>query len=181
MKTFYNVVNAIVEWVQFFLQTCEKLQNYSFKQGKKEQILSEVCIIKKGLVVLFTWDVMRKSMFKRPVYTSFVAKIYLWSKLVEHKKSGLIFYFGLSFRQWKLQRVNWLPPRTIVARVFLKIIFRGCRIIHSLSNGAMLERLVNATSWCNSLCKYNTRIGVFVFQAYLLLSLIHIWRCRRRG
>ena len=31
-----------------------------------------------------------------------------------------------------------------MARVFLKIIFRGCPIIHSL-NGAMLERVVNAT------------------------------------
>ena len=50
MKTFYNVVNAIIccakearalivldiEWVQFFLQNCEKLQNHSFKQGKKQ-------------------------------------------------------------------------------------------------------------------------------------------------
>ena len=44
-----------------------------------------------------------------------------------------------------MQRVNWLPPRTIVARVFFKIIFRGYPIIHSLSNGAMLERLVNTT------------------------------------
>ena len=44
-----------------------------------------------------------------------------------------------------MQRVNWLPPRTIVAHVFLKVIFRGCPIIHSLSDGAMLERLVNAT------------------------------------
>ena len=32
-----------------------------------------------------------------------------------------------------------------VASVSVKIIFRGCQIIHSLSNGAMLERLVNAT------------------------------------
>ena len=32
-----------------------------------------------------------------------------------------------------------------MSRVFLKIIFRGCPIIHSLSNGALLERLVNAT------------------------------------
>ena len=45
MKTFYNVVNAIIccekearalivldiEWVQFVLQSCKKLQNYRFK------------------------------------------------------------------------------------------------------------------------------------------------------
>ena len=45
MKTFYNMVNAIIccakearalivldiEWVQFVLQNCEKLQNYKFK------------------------------------------------------------------------------------------------------------------------------------------------------
>ena len=62
MKTFYNVVNPIIccakearaltvldiEWVQLVLQNCEKLQNYKFKYGKKEQILSEVCMIKKG-------------------------------------------------------------------------------------------------------------------------------------
>ena len=61
MKTFYNVVNAIIccakearasivldiECVQFVLQNCENLQNYRFKWGKKEQILSEVCMIIK--------------------------------------------------------------------------------------------------------------------------------------
>ena len=53
-----------------------------------------------------------------------------------------------------MQRVNWLPPRTIVARVFLKTIFRGCPIIHSLSNGAILERLVphyDATANANTI------------------------------
>ena len=68
----------------------------------------------------------------------------LVKKLVEHKKSRLIFILA-SLLDRGMQRVNWLPPRTIVAHVFLKIIFRGCPIIHSLSNGAMLERLVNAT------------------------------------
>ena len=88
----------------------------------------------------------------------------LVTKLVEHKKFGLIFILA-SLLDRGMQRVNWLPPRTIVAHVFLKIIFRGCPIIHSLSNGAMLKRLVNATLWCYSYCKYNTRIGLFVFQA----------------
>ena len=65
-------------------------------------------------------------------------------KKKKKKKSGLIFILA-SLLDIGMQRVNWLPPRTIVAHVFLKIIFRGCPIIHSLSNGAMLERLVNDT------------------------------------
>ena len=35
-----------IKWEQFVLQNCEKLQNYRFKLGKKEQILTEVCVIK---------------------------------------------------------------------------------------------------------------------------------------
>ena len=35
-----------IEWVQIVLQNCEKLQN---DRAKKEQILSKVCMIKKGL------------------------------------------------------------------------------------------------------------------------------------
>ena len=89
---------------------------------------------KRGLIVLFTWNVMRKSMFKRLFYTPPDS-----SPRFTYKKSGLIFILS-SLLDRGMQRVNWLPPRTIVARVFLKIIFRGCPIIHSLSNGAMLER-----------------------------------------
>ena len=37
-----------------------------------------------------------------------------------------------------IQRVNWMPPRTIVARVFLKSIFRGYPIIY-LPNGATAD------------------------------------------
>ena len=40
-----------------------------FIRAKKEQVLYEVCMIKKGLIVLFTGDVLRKSMFKMLVYT----------------------------------------------------------------------------------------------------------------
>ena len=42
-----------------------------------------------------------------------------------------------------------------MARVFLKIIFRGCPIIHSL-NGAMLERVVNATLVYDATANANT-------------------------
>ena len=52
--------------MQIVLQNCEKLQN---DRAKKEQILSKVCMIKKGLIVLFTGDVLRKSVFKRLIYT----------------------------------------------------------------------------------------------------------------
>ena len=55
-----NVVNSIIfyskkarasivldiEWAQFVLQNCEKLQNYRFKWGKEKQILFDVCMIK---------------------------------------------------------------------------------------------------------------------------------------
>ena len=131
----FDVVD--IEWVKIVLQNCEKLQNY---RAKKEQILSEVCMIKKkGFVVLFTWDVLRKSMFKRLVYTppdsspSFTCKVNL-----SNAKNPAWFFSLASLLDRGMQRVNWLPPRTIVARVFVKIIFRGCPIIHSLSNGAML-------------------------------------------
>ena len=62
MKTFYNVVNSIIccakeacasivlyiEWVQFVVLNCEKLQKYRFKQGKKEQNLSDRGLFKKA-------------------------------------------------------------------------------------------------------------------------------------
>ena len=43
-----------IKWVQFVLQNCEKLQNYRFKEGKKEQILSEVCMIKKQRLIVLS-------------------------------------------------------------------------------------------------------------------------------
>ena len=58
-------------------------------------------IKKQHLIVLFTSDVMKKSMFKRLVYTPpdlsprFTCKV----NLSNTKKSGLIFHFGLPFRQ----------------------------------------------------------------------------------
>ena len=51
-----------VEWVQFFLQKCEKLQNYGFKYGKEKQILFEVFMIKNRHtgIALFSSDFMYK-------------------------------------------------------------------------------------------------------------------------
>ena len=84
-------------------------------------------MIKKGLIVLFTWDVMRKSMFKRLVYTPPDSSPRFTSKLnLSNTKNPAWFFILASLLDRGIQRVNWLPPRTIVARVFLKIIFRGC-------------------------------------------------------
>ena len=103
-------------------------------RARKEQILSEVCMIKKGLIVLFTWDVLRKSKFKRLVYTPPGSSPRFTCKLnLPNTKNPAWFFILASLLDRGVQRVNWLPPRTIVARVFLKIIFRGCPIIHSLS------------------------------------------------
>ena len=140
-----------IEWVQFVLQNCEKLQNYRFHQGKKRTSSVRGLYDKKGphSTVYLRRD--EKSMFKRLVYTlpdswpRFNCKVNL-----SNTKNPAWFFILASVLDRGMQHVNWLPPRTIVARVFLKIIFRGCPIIHSLLNGAMMERLVNATLWCNS-------------------------------
>ena len=61
----------------------------------------------------------------------------LYSKLVEHRNSVLIFYFGLPFRQ---RNETCKLAATEDYRVFHKIIFRGgCPVIHSLSNGVVGE------------------------------------------
>ena len=60
---------------------------------------------------------------------------------LSNTKNPTLFFILASRLDRGMQRVNWLPPRTLVARVFLKIIFRGCPIINSLSNGAMLYYL----------------------------------------
>ena len=53
--------------------SCKIVKNcriIGFNRAKKNKILSEVSMIKKGShSIAFTWDVMRKSMFKRLVYT----------------------------------------------------------------------------------------------------------------
>ena len=73
---------------------------------------------KKRLIVLFTSDVMYKKYITRLVYTppDLSSRVTcIKSKLVKHKKSGLISYFGLPFRRRGMPRVNfWLPLRTIV-------------------------------------------------------------------
>ena len=78
-----------------------------------------------------------KSIFKRLVYTPpdlsprFTCKV-TWS--------CLIFYFGHPFRQ---RNATCKLAATEDYRVFHKIIFRGCSIIHSLSNGVVGELSIN--------------------------------------
>ena len=141
----------ILNECKFFCKIVKNCRIISLNRAEKKKILSEVCMIKKGLRVLFTWDVMRKSMFVRLVYTPPDSSPRFTNKLnLSNTKNPAWFFILASLLDRGMQHVNWLPPRTILARVFLKIIFRGCPIIHSLCNGAMLERLVNATLWCNS-------------------------------
>ena len=86
-------------------------------------------MIKKGLIVPFTWDVMRKSMFKRLVYTPpDSSPRYTCKVKLSNTKYPVWFFILASLLDRGKQRVNWRPPRAIVARVFLKIIFRGCQL-----------------------------------------------------
>ena len=116
----YYVVNSIIcgskearasivldiEWAQFVFQNGERLQNYRFKKGEEKHILFEMCMIKNRHtgIVLFSSDHMYKNTDKRYIWKTglhtarFVAKIYLWSKRVEHKsfskhKKTFLFFF----------------------------------------------------------------------------------------
>ena len=131
----FDVVD--IEWVQIVLQNCEKLQN---DRAKKEQILSKVCMIKKGLIVLFTGDVLRKSMFKRLVYTPPDSSPRFTSKLnLSNTKNPAWFFILASLLLDRgMERVNWLPPRTIVC--FIKLYF-GAVQLSIVSKTELLERL----------------------------------------
>ena len=59
--------------------------------------------------------------------------------LVEHYKSGLISHFGLPFRQRNATCKFLAAPEDY--RVLHKSTFRGCPIIHSLSNGVVGETM----------------------------------------
>ena len=79
-------------------------------------------------------------MFKRLVYTPPVSSPRFTRKVnLSNTKNQAGLFILASHLDRGMQRVNWLPPRTIVARVFLKIIFRACPIIHSLSRSNVGE------------------------------------------
>ena len=94
MKTFNNVINSIIccameartsivlniEIVQFVLQNYEKL-------------LSEVCMIKKHLIVIYT---IIHYIYKRLVYTSpDLLAIFCKVNLSNTKKSAYFLFYGL--------------------------------------------------------------------------------------
>ena len=167
MKTFYDVVKAIIccakearasivldiEWVQIVLHCCEKLQNW----GAAEQ----------RLIVLFSSDVMKKSMFKRLVYTPpnlsprFTCKVNLSNTKIRPD----FFILASLLLDKGMEHVNWLPPRTIVC--FIKLYFGAVQLsIVSLTEHCWRDwwmRHYDATANANTI--HNTRIGLFVFQA----------------
>ena len=85
MKTFYNVINAIVcrakearasivldiKWMQFVLQNCEILQNYLFNLNKAKRTNSVRGLYDKKTAPHSTAYLRRdeKRIFKRLVYT----------------------------------------------------------------------------------------------------------------
>ena len=144
----------ILNECKFSCKTVKNCKIIGFIGQKRTNSVRGLYDKKKGLIVLFTWDVMRKSMFKRLVYTPPDSSPRFTSKLnLSNTKNPAWFFILASLLDRGMQRVNWLPPSTIVARVFLKIIFRGCPIIHSHCIVSLTEhcwRAVNATLWCNS-------------------------------
>ena len=158
MKTFYNVVNAIlccakeacasivldIEWVQIVFQNYEKLQNYRFKWGKKRtNSFQGLYDEKKRLIVLFTSEVTKKSMFKRLVYTpTDLSPRFTWgltgkANLSNTKNPGWFFILA-SLLDRGMECVNGLPPRTIVC--FIKLYF-GAVQLSTVSQTELLERL----------------------------------------
>ena len=159
----YYVVNSIIfgskearasivldiEWARFVFQNGERLQNYRFKKGEEKHILFEMCMIKNRHtgIVLFSSDHMYKNTDKRYIWKTglhtarFVAKIYLWSKRVEHKsfskhkKTFLFFFFGLPLREECNLSIgcNRAPATEEDSRVLHKIMFRGYAIISIVS------------------------------------------------
>ena len=134
-----------VLWSSWILNECKfsckivkNCRIIGLNRAKKNKIMSEVCMIKKDHMLLRlpeTW--WEKSTFKRLVYMPPDSSPRFTSKVnLSNTKTPAWFFILASLLDKGIQHVNWLPPRTTVARVFLKIIFRGHPITHGLSNGA---------------------------------------------
>ena len=112
---------------------------------------------------------MRKSMFKRLVYTPPDSSPRFTSKLnLSNTKNPAWFFILASLLDRGMQRVNWLPPRTIVARVFLKIIIRGYPIIHS---HIMMQQLMQIQYTNRSICFPGL---IYCDRTWLLFLGVHI-------
>ena len=132
-----------VLWSSWILNEChlsckivKNCRIIGLNRAKKNNILVRGLYDKIGChSTAFTWDVMRKSMFKRLVYTPPVSSPRFTCKVnLSNTKNPAWSFILASLLDRRIQRVNWLPPRTIVARVFRKIIFRvnsllDCQII----------------------------------------------------
>ena len=106
-----------IEWVQILSQNCERLQNYRFKLGKKRTNSVRGLYDKKGPE---TWP---ETWRDETVYTPPDSSPRFTSNLnLPNTKNPAWFFILASLLDRGIQRVNWLPPRTIVARVFLNII-----------------------------------------------------------
>ena len=94
---------------------------------------------KQRLIVLFTSDVMKTRMFKRLIYkppdlsARFICKVNL-----SNTKSLAWFFILASVLDRGMERVNWLPPRTIAC--FIKLYFRAVQL-SVVSQTELLERL----------------------------------------
>ena len=123
--------------------SCKIVKNcriIGLNRAKKEQILSEVCMIKKAApcsTVYLRRD--EKSMFKRLVYTPPDLSPRLTCKVnLSNTKNPAWCFILASLLDRGMERVNWLPPRTIVC--FIKLYF-GAVQLSIVSQTELLERL----------------------------------------
>ena len=96
---------------------------------------------------------MKKSMFKRLVYTPPDSSPRFTSKLnLSNTKNPAWFFILASLLDRGMQRVNWLPPRTIVARVSVKIIFGGSSVGETGECHIMMQQLMQIQYTNRSIC-----------------------------
>ena len=109
-----------------------------------------------------------KRMFKRLVYSPpdlsprFTCKVNL-----SNTKNPAWFFIFASLLDRGMERVNWLPPRTIGC--FIKLYF-GAVQLSIVSQTELLERLwikLIKLRCSGGRLKYNTRIGLFVFSGLI--------------
>ena len=117
------------------------MQNYRIKWGKKERILSQVCMIKKQrLRVLLTSDVMKRVYLKAWFTRHQICRQDLLVKYTcqTQKIRPDFFYFGLPFTQ---RKATCKLAATEDYRMFIKLHF-GAVQLSIVSPTEWLERLI---------------------------------------